>query len=242
MSMLGAQGASGLGVFGTKQNDSGSFLSVSQNAKVVVWETLATNLSTDPADTLWDVYARDTDTGVTQLVSRATGAGAKGNGNSRYPTVSADGRFVAFTSDASNLVTGDTNGQTDVFVRDRQTGKTERVSLGQGGVQGNDYSFSNNPVPSWISADGRFVAFESNATNLVAGDTNKTADVFVRDRKMGTTRRVSVGQGGIQADFDSHDGSISSDGRSVAFWSAATNLVPRDTNGTTDAFVRILAP
>ena len=111
----------------------------------------------------------------------------------RRPAISADGRFVAFRSDATNLVPGDTNGATDVFVRDRQTGTTRRVSVGPGGAQGNGGSF----MPA-ISADGRFVAFESSATNLVPGDTNDMEDMFVHDRQTGTTRRVSVGPGGVQ--------------------------------------------
>ena len=93
-----------------------------------------------------------------------------------------------------------------------------------------------------ISADGRFVAFSSDATNLVPGDTNGTADVFVRDRQTGTTRRVSVGPGGAQGNGDSVDPALSADGRFVAFESDATNLVPGDTNGVDDVFVRTLAP
>ena len=153
------------------------------------------------------------------------------------PAISADGRFVAFVSFATNLVPGDTNDATDVFVRDRQTGTTRRVSLGPGGVQGN--GGSAGPA---ISANGRFVAFFSAATNLVPGDTNGTADVFVRDRQTGTTRRVSLGPGGVQGDGDSVGAAISADGRFVAFESDATNLVPGDTNGAPDVFVRSLAP
>ena len=128
------------------------------------------------------------------------------------PAISADGRFVAFSSDATNLVPGDTNGTADVFVRDRQTGTTRRVSVGSGGAQGNGLS-----VDPAISADGRFVAFASDATNLVPGDTNGADDVFVRDRQTGTTRRVSVGSGGAQGDRVSFDPAISADGRFVAF-------------------------
>ncbi|TMK66906.1 MAG: hypothetical protein E6G53_03640, partial [Actinobacteria bacterium] len=113
--------------------------------------------------------------------------GAQDNGQSLKPAISANGRFVAFDSSASNLVAGDTNAAADVFVRDRKTGKTRRVSVDSHGAQGNGATF----LPA-ISADGRFVAFDSSASNLVAGDTNAVSDVFVRDRKTGKTRRVSV--------------------------------------------------
>ena len=180
MSIVGAQGASGLGVFGAKQNDTGAFVSVSQNAKVVVWETLATNLSTDHADTLWDLNARDTDTGVTQLVSRATGAGPKGNGNSRYPTVSADGRFVAFTSESTNLGPDDTTTRGDTYVRDLQTGTTILAdrATGVAGVKGNGDGFDGMS----LSADGRYVAWTTYSNNLDPADTDgSVTDVYVRD-------------------------------------------------------------
>jgi hypothetical protein len=165
-------------------------------------------------------------------VSVATG-GAQADANSGNSSVSADGRFVAFESLASNLVAGDTNGLYDVFVRDRQLGTTERVSVATGGAQGNSFSASSS-----ISADGRFVAFRSYASNLVAGDTNGNQDVFVRDRQSGTTERVSVVTGGAQANDDSFRLSISADGHIVAFVSSATNLVAGDTNGEGDIFVR----
>src|SRR2546428_679960 len=113
--------------------------------------------------------------------------GAQGNGGSNDPAISADGRFVAFRSSASNLVPGDSSGGRGGVVRDRQTRKTKRVSVASHGPQGNGTSFA----PS-ISADGRFVAFPSLANNLVAGDANGAFDVFVRDRKAGKTKRVSV--------------------------------------------------
>ena len=111
--------------------------------------------------------------GTTERVSVSSG-GAQGNGDSFDPAISADGRFVAFGSDATNLVPGDTNNAYDVFVRDRQTGKTQRVSVSSGGAQGNDSARPGD------LAGGRFVAFWSRATNLVPGDTNNTFDVFVR--------------------------------------------------------------
>jgi hypothetical protein len=118
-------------------------------------------------------------------------SGHQANGLSSSPTISADGRFVAFQSEASNLVPGDTNGHSDVFVRDRAAQVTRRVSVGAGGQQGNGESFE----PA-ISAGGRFVVFWSSASNLVAGDTNNADDIFVRDRFAQVTRRVSVGSGG----------------------------------------------
>jgi Tol biopolymer transport system component len=131
------------------------------------------------------------------------------------------------------LVPGDTNGAADVFVRDLVRGTTARVSVGPGGAQGDGGSGG-----AAISADGRFVAFPSEATNLVSGDTNGASDVFLRDRRTGVTRRPSVGQGGVQGNDLSHSPALSADGRYVAFGSDASNLVPGDTNGAHDVFVR----
>jgi Tol biopolymer transport system component len=169
--------------------------------------------------------------GTTTRMSVATGGG-QADGRSFVPALSADGRYGAFYSDASNLVSGDTNRARDVFVRDLQTGETTRVSVDGAGAEGNDDSFE----PA-ISADGRFVAFSSAATNLVAGDSNDANDVFVRDRQASTTTRVSVGLAGANANAGSDSPSISSDGRLVAFTSAAANLVDGDTNNQRDAFV-----
>ena len=141
---------------------------------------------------------------------------------------------MAFVSGATNLVTGDTNGKSDVFVHDRQNGTTTRVSVDSAGNQASGYAGSSAPS---ISADGRFVAFVSDATTLVAGDTNGKSDVFVHDRQSGTTTRVSVDSAGGQANYDSWEVSISADGRFVAFTSGATNLVAGDRNGQSDVFV-----
>jgi hypothetical protein len=175
--------------------------------------------------------------GTTERVSVGQG-GVQANSLSGYAVLSADGRFVAFVSGASNLVPGDTNDEEDVFVHDRRTGRTERVSLGQRDVQGNRGSF--DPA---LSADGRFVAFVSWASNLVPGDTNDEEDVFVRDRRTGKTERVSLGPNGIQGNGDSggiYTPALSTDGRFVAFDSEASNLVPGDTNNWQDVFVRTL--
>jgi len=155
-----------------------------------------------------------------------------GNRYSEAPLISADGRFLAFDSHASNLVARDTNGRNDVFVRDRVSGKTTRVSVRTGGEQGNDASYLRA-----ISADGRFVVFSSYASNLVTGDTDgchgerlTCSDVFVRDRLTGKTTRASVGNGDKQANGNSGEAAISADGRFVAFASYASNLVAGDTN------------
>ena len=174
---------------------------------------------------------------LTQRVS-VSSAGAQGGGNSSpsFTALSADGRYVAFTSFAQDLVPGDTNGSGDVFVRDRWTGTTELVSVSSAGVLGN----GNSEEPS-ISADGRYVAFHSNANNLVAGDTNVATDVFVRDRQAGTTTRASVRSDGAQNNGFSLRPAISADGLHVAFENSSTDLVPGDTNAETDVFVHDLA-
>lgn len=149
------------------------------------------------------------------------------------PSISADGRYVAFTSLARDLVTGDTNRADDVFVRDRQTGVITRVSVDSAGAQANNAS--RNPS---ISADGRYVAFESVATNLVPGDTNRYRDIFLHDLQTGETTRVSVDSNGRQGDDVSQLPSISADGRYVAFSSGAKTLsLFPDHNHSDDVFV-----
>jgi Tol biopolymer transport system component len=152
--------------------------------------------------------------------------GAQSNGYSSNPSISADGRYVAFASYANNLVGGDTNSWMDIFVHDRETGQTNQVSIASDGTQGNNHS----EFPA-ISADGRYVVFESTADNLVEGDSNNVTDIFVHDRVTGITRRVSVASDGTEANLISRRASISADGRYVAFASSASNLVGNDTNG-----------
>ncbi len=159
--------------------------------------------------------------------------GVQGDGTSSHAALSADGRFVAFESAASNLVDGDTNGQPDIFVRDRQSGSTERVSVAADGAQAN----AGSHLPA-ISADGRFVAFVSAAGNLVPGDTNPNNDIFVRDRQAHTTERVDLTSAGAQVVNQTYAPAISADGRFVAFHSPAAGFVAGDTNGFQDVFVR----
>jgi len=159
-------------------------------------------------------------------------SGVQGNNNSYNSSISSDGRYIAFHSEAANLVTGDTNTDRDVFVYDRVTNEIERVSVDNGGVEGND----DSEYPS-ISSDGRYVAFTSHATNLVTGDTNTVSDVFVYDRSTDTIERVSVDNSGVQGDDVSEYPNISPDGRYVAFESDAANLVTGDTNARDDVFI-----
>ena len=169
--------------------------------------------------------------GVLERVS-VDSTGTEGDNSSNNPSTSNNGRYIAFESTASNLVAGDTNGNRDVFVHDRDTNTTTRVSVGPSGTEGNSDSYD----PS-ISSDGRYVAFESEASNLVALDTNGELDIFVHDRITHTTTRVSVDSTGAEGDDESLDPSISGDGRYVAFVSSASNLVALDTNGADDIFV-----
>src|SRR5689334_4894228 len=186
------------GVPGNGESGRFSGISISRKGRYVTFASEASNLVPGDTNDARDVFVRDRQAGTTERVSVGPhGAQAEGGEiGSVHPSISADGRYVAFESDATNLVPGDTNGHEDVFVRDRQAGTTERVSVGQGGAQANgDSGFAGLA----ISGDGRFVAFASDASNLVKGDTNGATDVFVHDRQAGTTERVSVGQGGVQA-------------------------------------------
>jgi len=169
--------------------------------------------------------------GTTDRVS-VSDTEAEGNDRAQDPAISDDGRFVVFASYASNLVSSDTNGQTDVFIRDTVNGTTELVSLADDESASNGYSGA-----PCVSNDGRYVAFYSEATNLVTGDTNARRDIFVRDRQAGTTTRVSVHTDGGQASNTSTYPSISADGRYVAFASSAADLVTGDVNGYRDVFV-----
>jgi Tol biopolymer transport system component len=212
---------------------------ISADGRFVAFRSFASNLVSGDTNGVPDIFVHDLQTGTTERVSvdasghEANGAsGEAGPGISDGPSISADGRFVAFRSSASNLVPGDGNGKDDIFVHDRQTGATERVSVDSAGNEGNGYSYG----PS-LSADGRFVAFRSNASNLVPGDTNGTGDDFVYDRQTDTTERVSVDGSGNQGNGESIRPEISADGRFVAFRSFASNLVPGDTNGFPDIFV-----
>jgi Tol biopolymer transport system component len=201
------------------------------NPRYVVFVSAASNLVAGDTNGATDVFLRDRTLGTTVLVSKSV-AGTAANGDSFQPVVSDDGRFVAFTSGASNVVAGDSNGSLDVFVRDMVAGTTERVSVG---FDGEGIGASTWPQ---ISADGRFVAFDSAVDELVPDDDNISYDVFVRDRVNGSTERVSVGPNGEQGDWNSESPSMSRDGRYIAFDTDAEEFDPDDGNISIDVYVR----
>lgn len=180
----------------------------------------------------WDIYVFDRVTRLTERVSVSTG-GSEGNGYAFGPSISDNGRYVSFYSSSDNLVPGDTNGVNDVFVRDRINKVTRRVSVNASGQQGNGASLGGR-----LSADGKLIAFSSLATNLVPNDTNGVDDAFISGWKTRTIERVSVSSLGGQGNEWSTDPDLSADGRFVVFTSYAGNLVPGDTNGASDVFLR----
>jgi archaellum component FlaF (FlaF/FlaG flagellin family) len=274
---------------GAQGNDDSDYSAVSDDGRYVAFDSYASNLVPEDSTPGRDIFVHDRQTGEITLVSINSDS-VQANDESYFPAISGDGRYVVFTSFATNLVSGDTNGKRDIFLHDRQTGATERVSVASDGTQGNNYSsdpavsndgcyvvfssWASNLVPDdsnlsqdifihdcqtgatervsiasdvtqansssfrpAITADGRYVAFESNASNLVSGDTNGRTDVFVHDRQTGKTTLVSVASDGTQGNSDSGTPALSTDGRYVIFRSWATNLVPNDTNNMGDVFV-----
>ena len=220
---------------GTQANTStdiyGTASAAISGGRYVAFWSWATNLVPGDTNGYPDVFVHDMQTGTTSRVSVASnGTQANGASDSEAAALSSDGRYVAFESDASNLVSGDTNNAGDIDVYDTQTGTTSRVSVASNGTQANSYS-------TWpaISGNGRYVAFESAASNLVPGDTNKANDIFVHDMQTGTTVRVSVASNGTRATpgqpygYGSEFPVISDDGRYIGFTSESTNLVSGDT-------------
>lgn len=235
---------------GAQANGNSEHSSISADGRFVAFDSVSINLVPSDLNGTVDIFVRDRQESSTTRVSVTVG-GVEANNLSQHPSISANGRFVAFDSAASNLVSGDTNNRYDIFVRDRDLDDngifdedgsvaTFRASVSTGGGQANRSSF----WPS-ISADGRYVAFESGA-NLVPDDTGEISDIFVRGLFAGGTKRISIvttdpptfGDGGNES---SYYASISGDGRHVAFVSRASNFDPRDKpyaeGGRQDAFV-----
>ena len=226
--------ASSLSAAGGKKSAGDS--AISADGRFVAFTSSASDLVANDTNGASDVFVFDLKKGTTALVSVNLAGTGTGNGGSFGPVISPDGRFVAFVSGASDLIANDTNGKGDVFVRDLKTGTTTLASVNHAGTNGGN-GRSDSPV---LSADGRFVAFQSLASDLVANDTNVASDVFVRDLKKETTTLVSVNLAGTDSGLSSFCGppsneqqpplgsispSISADGRFVAFWGDASDLV-----------------
>ena len=229
VSTQGTQGNGGSGVYLDENQPA-----ISPDGRYVAFPSDALNLVADDTNNSTDVYVRDLQSGATSRVSVGAGGQADGRSFTTAGSISADGRYVCFLSEATNLVAGDTNGAADAFLRDRLDATTVRVSVSTSGAQADGYLSECS-----ISADGRFVVFTTNSSNLIAPpDTGIYADVFVRDLALGTTECVSLAASGVPGNGPSAQGQISADGRYVAFYSAASNLVPGDTNALYDVFVR----
>jgi Tol biopolymer transport system component len=208
------------GTEGTQASWGGS---ISADGQYVAFSSRA-EFAADDTNFWEDAYVHDQDSGETMRVSVASNGdqAEKGGGDA---SISADGGYIGFGSESPDLVDGDTNESRDVFLHDLQTGETTRISVASDGTQGDNSSW--NPT---LSADGRFVAFGSRASNLVVGDGNNSDDVFIHDRVTGETTLVSLSWDGSQGNHISEDPSISADGRYVVFESSASNLVVGDTN------------
>ncbi len=198
----------------------------------IAFSSYATNLGPHDANGTTDIYVRDLNTGVISLVS--TGASGEGDSFSDRPSLNFDGTMVAFQSAATNLVTGDTNGFQDIFVKNLTTGAVTRI-LGAGGVQGNEDSGG-----VIFSPDGTHIAFYSAADNLVAGDTSGRVDIFLADLATGVVTRVSETAGGVGANGDSFGAVFSPDGHEIAFVSLTSNFGATDTNRTEDVYIKDL--
>lgn len=222
-----------VGADGAQANSESIYSVISGNGRYVAFQSFASNLVANDTNGLDDVFVRDREKGTTLRISVAENGDQGIGGRSDLPAISDNGQVVAFLSDATNLVSNDTNGHTDIFVRDLAAGTTTRVSVSAKGAQANNINY----MPA-ISANGRFVAFVSEATNLVPSDTSDAFDVFVYDRAIAKLERVSIATNDTQANFSSYAPVLSADGRLVAFWSDASNLVPNNTNAKSDIFVR----
>lgn len=218
------------------QQDQGGFPygqpALSGDGRLLAFDSRATNLTALDTHNVHQCYVRDLLAGTTRCVSVST-SGECADQDAGDPRLSVDGRVVAFTSAAGNLVAGDDDGflTTDVFVHDRRTGVTEEVSWGLGGAP-----VLANAILNDLSDDGRFVTFHSFGSNLVAQDDNGATDVFLHDRSSGVTELISRSSWGRLGNATSAGSQVSSDGRYVVFSSEADNLVPGDDNGVADVF------
>ena len=208
---------------------------ISNDGRFIAFDAEAGRLVEGDTNQDFDIFVYNRTNKKTERVSLSNSGQQALGGYSIFPSISGTGRYVAFQSIARNLVTGPKGDGANIYVRDREAKKTILASRGLGGAPID--SGTSYPV---ISADGRYVAFDSNSSNLAPGDTNDTDDVFVFDTQSGKTTRVSVATNGQQGNGSSMYPHISADGRFVVFHSYATNLVPNDTNGVYDIFVHDL--
>ena len=216
---------------GGSGNNISHYPAISGDGKYAVFESIANNLTPDDTNASSDIFVREILTGMTTLVSKTPG-GSSGNGDSRRPAINSDGRYIAFGSYASDLVSGDANSAEDVFVWNRTSGSSQLVSRASDGTQGNDSSGFPH-----ISGDGRYVVYRSDASNLVPSDTNNFFDIFVSDVILGQTSRLSVKGSGAQSNADAYFPYTDGDGSHVAWYSADTALYPGDSSSRYDIFL-----
>ncbi|MEL6438110.1 MAG: hypothetical protein AAFQ80_02470 [Cyanobacteria bacterium J06621_8] len=216
---------------GTQANGQSGSGGISDNGSLILFESNATNLVPNDVNGRTDIFIYDREQQSVELITIASD-NSPANDSSSVGSLSGNGRYISFSSGANNLVPNDFNNQRDIFIYDRLNQTTNLVSVASDGTQANSLSLS-----SVVDSTGRYVAFESFADNLVPGDTNGLSDIFVRDRINQTTTRINVTSGGAQANGVSHLGGISDDGQLITFSSTASNLVPGDTNGSSDIFV-----
>ncbi len=227
---------------GDQANDPSHNPDVSADGRYVAFASRATNLVDGDTNGVMDIFVHDRQTGQTARVSLDSGSN-QANFDSFRPAISDDGRYVAFCSYATNLTPNDNNNVVDVFLRDRAAGSTVLVSRSIFGTSGNDVSCKPNAglaraIGPDITGDGRFIVFESFASDLIGNDNNGASDIFRYDRTSGTIVRVSVDSNGFEANGSSSYPTVSADGNIVAFQSDATNLVSGDGNNYTDVFAR----
>ncbi len=212
-------------------NDTSKTPIINQSGRYVSFASRASNLIADDYNYTWDIYVHDLETSVTWRISEAPD-NSGGNSSSIYPTINCLGTHIVFISYASNLVAQDNNYSADVFVYDIAADSLSRVNVSSSGEEANDYTYFAS-----LSTGGRYVVFESDATNLVNDDLNGMTDIFVHDMVSGETIRVSVAYDGTESNGYSYQPSISGDGLFVSFESEATNLVQDDLNNRTDIFI-----
>ncbi|PTQ87907.1 beta strand repeat-containing protein, partial [Agitococcus lubricus] len=219
---------------GNQANGASQNATFSADGTKIIFTSTANNLVAGDTNNVADIFIKDLVTGVVSCVSRDA-SGNQANGASQNATFSVDGTKVIFTSTANNLVSGDTNSASDIFVKDLQTGIVTRLTTNSQGIQADGDTYEYN-----LSADGKKITFSSYASNLINGDTNFSFDIFVKDLQTGLVSRVSTSTNGTQANYESYRPIFAPDGQKVLFQSAASNLIVGDNNNALDYFVKDL--